>query len=219
MGDDDQTHGTILATGSASNSEENRMNTRRQRLIAFALAAALAAPLSLAAETRRTQRTDLRQLAADLSRVLGNDNVQLNGSPVDDRDDAAPSEIASIVDAMNRERAARGLTPLRINRRLTLAANDRVGDMLSKHYFDHVSPEGMSPFKWVEREGYAYHEVGENLAIGYRSDAVVDGWMRSPGHRANILGAGYDEVGVAVAPESPMRGYAAPLVVALYGSR
>lgn len=158
----------------------------------------------------------MRQLAADLAQVLGHDAVATDG--VDEA--PAPSNVVSIVEAMNRERIARGLTPLRINQRLMLAANDRAGDMLSKHYFDHVSPEGMSPFQWVVREGYDYRQVGENLAVGYRTpDDVVDGWMHSPGHRANILREAFDEVGVAIAPQSPMRGYGAPLVVAVYGTR
>lgn len=175
------------------------MITRTQRLISFALAAALATPLSLSAETRRTERTDMRRFAAYA---------------------AAPPIVTAMVDDMNRERAARGLKPLRLNRQLSLAADDRVADMLSKHYFGHVSPDGMEPWTWVDRRGYDYREIGENLAVGYGSaGAVVDGWMRSPGHRANILGRDFDEVGIAVAPRSPMRGYAAPLVVALYGTR
>ena len=159
----------------------------------------------------------MRQLAAELTQVLGKDHVEIRGG----EGAAAPqSNVTAIVDAMNRERVARGLTPLRINQRLMLAANDRVGDMLSKHYFDHVSPDGINPFQWVVREGYDYRQAGENLAIGYRTpDDVVDGWMHSPAHRANLLGEAFDEVGVAVSLQSPMRSYGAPLVVALYGSR
>jgi uncharacterized protein YkwD len=188
------------------------MITRFQRLTALAAALALAAPMSLFAETRRTQRTDLRQLAADLARVLGSDHVEVSGSG-----DVAP--VDPIIALMNRERSARGLRPLRFNQELALAARDRANDMLAKHYFEHVSPDGIDPFTWAQRRGYEYRQIGENLAVGYASaGAVVDGWMRSPGHRANILGAGYDEVGIAVAP-SPVRGYGAPLVVALYGMR
>jgi uncharacterized protein YkwD len=68
--------------------------------------------------------------------------------------------------------------------------------------------------------GYRYRMAGENLAVGYRSSsAVVDGWMGSPGHRANILKSGFEEIGLAVANGSPTRGYGGPTVVALYGSR
>ncbi|HEX2122716.1 MAG TPA: CAP domain-containing protein [Thermoanaerobaculia bacterium] len=132
----------------------------------------------------------------------------------------ASSFEEAIVAEMNRQRAAHGLVPLRLESRLTQAAGDGANDMFAKRYFDHVSPDGIQPFTWVRKRGYRYRIVGENLALGYRSGAaVVDGWMRSPGHRENILQRSYDEVGLAVADGSPTRGYRGPLVVALYGAR
>ena len=119
---------------------------------------------------------------------------------------------------MNRERAAKGLRPLRLNGTLSAAAGDRVGDMLAKRYFDHVSPDGVQPFVWAKRRGYDYRTIGENLAVGYRGTAVVNGWMNSPGHRANILGRAFDEVGIAISDRAPVRGYTGPVVVALYAS-
>ena len=190
------------------------MNPRFQRLVSLVAVVALTLPLSAFAESRRVQRTDLRQLADDLSRALGDGHVEIEGA-----EHTSNAFDDAIVAAMNRERAAHGLRPLRLNDQLTLAAEDRTRDMLAKHYFDHVSPDGISPFKWAERRGYDYREIGENLAVGYETAAaVVDGWMHSPGHRANILRADYSDVGIAVA-ESPVRGYGAPLVVALYGTR
>lgn len=126
----------------------------------------------------------------------------------------------AVIAAMNRERAAHGLRPLRVNTRLSLAADDRIADLFAKHYFNHVSPDGIQPFVWAQRRGYDYSVIGENLATGYRSaSGVVDGWMHSPGHRANILGRDFDEVGVAIAGGSPVGNYGGPTVVALYGSR
>jgi uncharacterized protein YkwD len=137
------------------------------------------------------------------------------GALSDDRTD-----VPSILEAMNRERAAHGLAPLRQCEALTAAAEDRVRDMMERHYFDHVSPDGTSPFACAERHGYDYTAIGENLAVGYRSAAsVVDGWMTSPGHRANLLGTRYDEVGLAIADASPVHGLRGPLVVAMYGRR
>lgn len=126
----------------------------------------------------------------------------------------------SLVDAMNRQRAAAGLGPLRLNSKLTAAADDRMHDMFAKHYFDHVSPDGIDPFSWVDRRGYNYTEIGENLAVGYRSAAdVVDGWMHSEHHRENVLGSRFDEIGIAIVDASPTRPFHAPTVVALYGKR
>jgi uncharacterized protein YkwD len=118
---------------------------------------------------------------------------------------------------MNRERARRGLTPLRFDSRLNAAAADRAADMFSRGYFDHVSPDGRSPFLSVQARGYRYAAVGENLAVGYRTpQSVVSGWMNSPGHRENILGRAFEEVGLALVDGSPVRGYGGPTVVAFY---
>ena len=125
----------------------------------------------------------------------------------------------AIVAAMNRERTSRGLRPLRLNERLSRAATDRIDDMFAKNYFAHVSPDGLQPFVWATQRGYRYRIIGENLALGFRGTAVVDGWMRSPGHRENILQKRFDEVGIAVADGTPQRGYRGPLVVAMYGAR
>lgn len=207
------------------------MPQRFQRLAAAWAAIVVALPLSLFAETRRPPRTDLEELASELERVLGPGKVEI-GRPSGPREDASvrrgqsagpglmqAAEDRIILDAMNRERAARGLRPLRLNGRLSLAAMDRAGDMFRHRYFDHVAPDGTEPFVWMTRRGYRYRAAGENLAVGYRGSGVVSGWMRSPGHRANVLGAEFDEVGLAVVPGSPTRGYRGPTVVALYGSR
>jgi uncharacterized protein YkwD len=126
----------------------------------------------------------------------------------------------AVVDAMNAERATHGLAPLHIDPKLVAAASDRLSDMFDGHYFAHRSPTGLQPWQWVEQEGYSYHDAGENLAVGYPSaSSIVDGWMHSPGHRANVLGGQYVDVGVAVAPGSPTHDFIGPTVVAIYGSR
>jgi uncharacterized protein YkwD len=187
--------------------------------VAMALVIALAAPLS-------AQGT-LENLARDLNRALGPGHAQLTGrhaiSGVQ-RQAASPlvhsGVVGQLIDAMNRERAAYGLRPLDLNQQLTLAAGDRISDMFAKHYFNHVSPDGVDPFTWADKRGYDYRLIGENLAVGYPTPSgVVDGWMHSPGHRANILKKGFDEIGVAIAPGSPTRPYGGPTIVALYGSR
>jgi len=199
------------------------MFSKTQRFTSYIVASALLLPLSLFAENRSRGRTDLERLAADLERALGRGSVVVEGRQkrVPQLEQPATSGFAeSIVAAMNRERAAQGLGPLQLEPRLNLAAEDRVGDMLSKRYFDHVSPDGVNPFTWVQSRGYRYRMIGENLALGYRnSESVVNGWMNSPGHRENILKSGFNEVGIAFADTSPRRGYRGPLVVALYGRR
>lgn len=131
----------------------------------------------------------------------------------------AVSAEETLIALMNRERAANGLQPLHLNLSLALAARDRADDMIAKHYFAHVAPDGTQPWIWVDKRGYDYTEAGENLAVGYRGEAVVIGWMHSPEHRENVLKPEFDEVGVAIMPESPSKPFRGPLVVALYGTR
>jgi uncharacterized protein YkwD len=179
-----------------------------RKLASFAIALAVSAPLFA--------QTDMHQLAADLQRALGGNAVHVEGGASVARGMSAEA----LVEAMNRERAAAGLGPLRLNATLSAAAGDRIHDMFSKHYFDHISPDGVDPFVWVERRGYDYREIGENLAVGYpTASGVVDGWMHSTGHRENVLGRDFDEIGIAIADGSPRRPYGRPTVVALYGKR
>jgi uncharacterized protein YkwD len=186
---------------------------RFQRVIALVAVMAMSFSSSAIAENRNRDRTDLERLAAELEEKLGRGSVS-----IERRDRGTSSAAQTLVAAMNRERTARGLRPLRLNDRLSLAASDRIGDMFAKNYFAHVSPDGLQPFVWAEQRGYRYRLIGENLAVGYRGTAVVDGWMRSPGHRENILQRGFDEVGIAIADGAPKRGYRGPTVVAMYGT-
>lgn len=192
------------------------MSTRIQRLTSVALAALLLLPTSTFAENRSSRRTSMDELAAEMERVFG---ARRTRPAAREEGGLKPALHSEIVDAMNRERASRGLGPLRLNSKLSLAANDRIEDMFAKRYFAHTSPDGIDPFEWVLHRGYRYRLIGENLAVGYRGTAVVDGWMRSPGHRENILQRGFDEVGIAIADGSPRRGYKGPTVVAIYGRR
>lgn len=186
------------------------MAPHSKRLIAFVVVIATIVPASTFAENRSHRRTTAAQLEADMARVFGRH---------DSGGVARPSSATSILAAMNRERAAYGLGPLRLNETLSLAATDRIDDMFAKRYFAHVSPDGIQPFTWARKRGYRYSLIGENLAVGYSGTSVVDGWMRSPGHRENILQRSFDEVGLAIADGAPQRGYRGPTVVALYGAR
>ncbi len=70
-------------------------------------------------------------------------------------------------------------------------------DMHDRGYFDHTSPTYGTPFQMMRAFGLTYRSAGENIAMGYRTpQAVVTGWMNSPGHRANILNSSYKKIGV-----------------------
>lgn len=92
------------------------------------------------------------------------------------------------------------LIPLARNVKLDAAATAKMNDLFSKHYFEHISPSGAGPSDLAKGAGYAYAVIGENLALGNFQDdqELVQAWMDSPGHRANILNTSYSEIGVAV---------------------
>jgi len=113
---------------------------------------------------------------------------------------ANASEITpqNIENAVNNERVSRGLSPLRVNTELQNAAVSKSTDMLTKSYFDHYA-FGQSPWMFMLRSGYDYTVAGENLAKGFStSEGVVNAWMNSPTHRANILNPDYQDIGVGV---------------------
>lgn len=96
-------------------------------------------------------------------------------------------------------RGQNNLQPLTQNSLLTKASQKKVNDMFEKQYFEHNSPIGISPADLVTSVGYKFRVTGENLALGDFKDEkdLVDAWMNSPGHRANILNIDYAEIGVA----------------------
>ncbi|MES3005997.1 MAG: CAP domain-containing protein [Patescibacteria group bacterium] len=108
--------------------------------------------------------------------------------------------VQGIIDRTNAERTKKGITTLSHNVKLDKSAEAKLEDMFSNQYFEHVSPSGTSVSDLVNKAGYTYIVVGENLALGnFGGDAnVILAWMNSPGHRANILDVRYQEIGVAV---------------------
>lgn len=84
--------------------------------------------------------------------------------------------------------------------RLSQAAYDHSLDMATANYFSHTGRDGRSPSQRVAATGYTAQAVGENIAAGYGSmAAVVDGWMGSEGHCANLMSASYSQMGLACA--------------------
>jgi len=107
--------------------------------------------------------------------------------------------VNSVLASMNMYREGNGLPPLREDPRLDLAAADRMRDMEDLGYWSHESPDGRSPFQWLQPRGYTFRYAGENLAAGFETtELLVISWMESEGHRANILSPEYDDCGIAV---------------------
>jgi uncharacterized protein YkwD len=108
---------------------------------------------------------------------------------------------SKIITETNLQRQQNGGLPVLIeNEKLNEAAAAKAGDILAKQYFEHVSPSGVGPGELAQKYGYDYIVEGENLILGNFSSEkeVVQDWMNSPGHRANILNNRYTEIGVAI---------------------
>jgi hypothetical protein len=125
-----------------------------------------------------------RELAKKESRVLG---VSTSLS------------TQEIISLLNLERAKQGLGPVSENEKLMMAARNKGEDMLTLDYWAHVSPKGMEPWTFLQKEDYNYQSAGENLARDFKSETdLLAAWMASPTHRANILNGNYSETGLAV---------------------
>lgn len=104
-----------------------------------------------------------------------------------------------VVELVNGERSALGIEKLTLNSQLSEAARLKARDMIAQDYFAHVSPEGVTPWFWMEKAGYDYKYAGENLAMDFISaESQHNAWMESKTHRQNILNPNYREIGIAV---------------------
>lgn len=125
---------------------------------------------------------------------------------------------ATVVQLTNAERSDLGESTLRRNTVLDEAARLKAQHMANNEYFSHYAPDGTSPWYWFDKAGYTYAHAGENLAIHFSdSDEVVDAWMDSPTHRANIVSGKFTEIGVGTA-KGTYDGYETVYVVQLFGA-
>lgn len=112
-------------------------------------------------------------------------------------DNPETSLALRVVTLVNAERAKYGLSALTYDGVLSRAANTRAVE--TKTYFSHTRPDGSSCFTALDEVGYSYRTAGENIAYGQKTAAeVMNAWMNSEGHRANILGQNYTHIGVGV---------------------
>lgn len=102
-----------------------------------------------------------------------------------------------VVRLVNKQRAKHGLAALEHNWELSRVARYKSQDMKDNGYFSHTSPTYGSPFQMMKSFGISYRTAGENIARGQATPAaVVNAWMNSAGHRANILNASFTQIGV-----------------------
>ncbi len=113
------------------------------------------------------------------------------------------TQVEQVLVLVNQARADNGLSPLSWNQKLSSAAQSYAQVLSDWGTLSHTGPDGSSPGDRITAAGYSPRTWGENIAYGYATpDAVVTGWMNSSGHRANILGSAYKEIGIGVAGTS-----------------
>lgn len=119
----------------------------------------------------------------------------------------------------NAQRADDHEASLTLNPALASAAQSKAEDMVKQDYWAHVSPSGEQPWQFITAAGYNYATAGENLAYGFgSSDAVINAWMHSAEHRANILNGQYQNVGFGIANAADFQGKGPEtVIVAMYG--
>ncbi|MBO8190663.1 CAP domain-containing protein [Streptomyces oryzae] len=151
--------------------------------------------------TRTAQPSKTRKPAPDKERSPGSggkSGSQPGGAgggstAAADQESAAESEVLALV---NQERAKAGCRPLKADKRLASLAGEYSEDMARRGFFSHTSPDGKSPWDRAEAAGIS-DLGGENIARGQaNARSVMDSWMHSPGHRANILNCDYRTLGV-----------------------
>ena len=131
---------------------------------------------------------------------------------------ATDIRLSELLDLTNTKRTAIGLPQLRLNEKLSYAAAQKAQDMFSHNYWSHTSPEGKTPWNFVVSSGYQYTMAGENLAKNFsNSSGVVDAWMASATHKANIVKPGYRDVGFAIV-NGVLNGEETTLVVQMFGA-
>ena len=184
------------------------MKKFRILLLSAALAAGLAVPAGAASHTVAAGDT-MWKLAVRYE--VGTSEIIQANPQVSDPNLIYPGQVLAIpeVDAkvlqyeaevirlVNDIRKQNGLSPLTANWELSRVARYKSQDMVDNRYFAHNSPTYGTPFEMMRAFGLSFRTAGENIAYGYATpQKVVDGWMNSSGHRANILNASYTQIGV-----------------------
>lgn len=125
---------------------------------------------------------------------------------------------SGLFELSNSARRHLGISPLNENPTLDTAAYLKAKHMMENGYFAHYSPDGVTPWYWLDISGYGYRMAGENLAIGFlESDQVHSAWMDSPTHKKNILNPEFQEMGIAVVKDN-FQGKETTLVVQFFGT-
>ena len=123
-----------------------------------------------------------------------------------------------LVNLANKDRVDADVSELAVNPVLEKAAQMKADDMANRSYFAHNTPEGFSPWYWLEQAGYKYIYAGENLAVNFEnSEDIETAWMNSRSHFLNIVNPKFTEIGIATST-GIYKGREAIFVVQMFGT-
>jgi uncharacterized protein YkwD len=143
---------------------------------------------------RKTTSAPKKTMSSPAKRSTSSNTVSTSG--------AGGTEQAKVVAETNRQRGMNGCGAVTVNAKLTNAAQAHSVDQAQHNTMSHDGSNGSTPWDRSKAAGYNF-AIGENVAMGYRdAAAVMDGWMNSPGHRANILNCDAKAIGVGLAKAS-----------------
>ena len=154
----------------------------------------------------------LNQLSSFIYRIMDKGIQPSSEGIVVEKSASVEEEVLRLV---NIERAKEGIPPLEMDWELARVAESRSQDMHDENYFSHTSPIYGSWADMMESAGISYKAAGENIAKGQTTATqVVNDWMNSPGHRANIMNSNYTHIGIGHVKSSYFNTYWTQLFIA-----
>lgn len=148
----------------------------------------------------RTGKCNLQDLLNNNS-VYTNGNCNVAPTPAEIVTPTTPvadttTDVQTVLDLTNKERKSTGLDALTLSDELCKVANIRAKEIVKS--FSHTRPNGTSCFTAFNENGVTYRNAGENIAYGQKTATIVmNAWMNSAGHRANILNKNFGKIGIA----------------------
>lgn len=182
--------------GSASTSAAGTSGTAAASIIPSVSRSGAAPSTSPSASSSRTATPAVSTSASPSSTPKATSSGSA-GASADSADSGPTDRVLALVNA---EREKAGCAALTEDAKLTKAAQDHSQDMADHTNMSHTGSDGSSMSDRLARVGYSFGSAGENVAAGYTTpESVMDGWMASAGHKANILNCGFKEIGIGLA--------------------